>query len=469
MVLSTVAIARVKSAVRSPTKAEQSFVSGFAAVEDRLAGSGWVSRLRRAAIDSFELQGLPSRRVEEFKYTDLRERLKYAWQPALPSSPAPVPSAAHAAINSALVTALGPLAALDAHRIVFVDGQFHSQLSQLGEFGSAVEAMALAPLLQKAPGWLEGKFAADRLGRSDALTLLNTAFMSDGLMLKVKPGQTVTKPVLVVMARAGAEPTAATLRHVIAMEPGAKLTLIEAHVALPGAATAGLGNVLCDVTVGEGAALDHICCTHPGNTATHLSAIVARLGSKSSYRVFQLTSQTGLARNQLAVTLTGETATLDISGAMLARGHEHIDTTLTVDHVAPRCESRELFKCVLDDRARGVFQGKIIVQPGADKTDGKQMAKALMLSQDAEFCSKPELEIFADDVACGHGATCAELDPELMFYCRSRGIPEAQARALLIEAFIGEAIDKIADDAVRSAVLALAQSWLREEAAQSAA
>ena len=227
--------------------------------------------------------------------------------------------------------------------------------------------------------------------------------------------------------------------------------------------------VLTDVTVADGATLDHVCCTGTGVSAAHLSTIVAKVGADAVYRVFQLTASTGLVRNGLNVTLAGTGSKLDVSGAFLARGREHVDTTLVVDHVVRDCESRELFKGVLDGRARGVFQGKIIVQPGADGTDGKQMAKALMLSEDAEFDSKPELEIFADDVACGHGATCAELDPELMFYCRSRGIPETEARALLIEAFIGEAIDKVGDEAVRSALLAVAQSWLREEAAHSAA
>jgi Fe-S cluster assembly protein SufD len=253
------------------------------------------------------------------------------------------------------------------------------------------------------------------------------------------------------------------------MEAGAKLTLLEAHIALPGASPHGLANGLVDITVADGAALEHVACIMPGVGATHLSNVIARVGADASYRAFQLTCATGLARNGLHVTMDGTGSKLDISGAFLAKDREHIDTTLIVDHAKPGCESRELFKGVLDDRARGVFQGKIIVQPGADQTDGKQMAKALMLSEDAEFDSKPELEIFADDVACGHGATVAELDPALMFYCQSRGIEADVARALLIEAFIGEAIDKIADEPVRDALLAVSQVWLRQEAAKTAA
>ena len=161
-------------------------------------------------------------------------------------------------------------------------------------------------------------------------------------------------------------------------------------------------------------------------------------------------------RNNLFATFAGEGGKLDISGAFLGRGAEHIDTTLVVDHAVPRCESRELFKGVLTDRAHGIFQGKVIVRPDAQKSDGKQMAQVLMLSQDAEFDSKPELEIHADDVVCGHGSTAAEIDEDLLFYMRARGIPVAEARALLIESFIVDAIDKIEDERLRTALAGMA-------------
>jgi Fe-S cluster assembly protein SufD len=184
------------------------------------------------------------------------------------------------------------------------------------------------------------------------------------------------------------------------------------------------------------------------------------LGENARYRAFQLTAATGLARNSVFALFEGEGAKLDISGAFLGRGSEHIDTTLVVDHAVPGGESRELFKGVLADRARGVFQGKVIVRPNAQKTDGKQMAQALLLSPDAEFDSKPELEIFADDVVCGHGSTSAEIDEDLLFYMLSRGIPRGEARALLIESFIGEAIDKVEDESLREALSAMAKSRL---------
>jgi Fe-S cluster assembly protein SufD len=184
------------------------------------------------------------------------------------------------------------------------------------------------------------------------------------------------------------------------------------------------------------------------------------LAAGSNYRAFQLTAATGLVRNSVALTFRGEDAKADISGCFLGREAEHIDTTLVIDHAAAACESRELFKGVLADKARGVFQGKVIVRPAAQKTDGKQMAQVLMLSEDAEFDSKPELEINADDVVCGHGSTCADIDEDLLFYFRARGIAAEEARALLIESFIGEAIDKVADEVLRPALMAMARRRL---------
>ena len=437
------------------TAAERALAEYFAEAAPRLPGGGWVARVRQEAMSWLAANGLPSRRVEAFKYTDLRERVKEAFAPV--GQMGKVDAAG-------LEAALGPLAQVPGPRLVFVDGHYSAALSRTDGLGVAVEQMPLAPLLAKAPGWLEGKFAAGRLGETNAAIALNTAFMSDGLMIKVKPGQSADQPVLLVSVKASSAPATIALRHIVAMEAGSSMTLVEAYIAMPGAAPKGLVSAVTDVTVADGASLTHIKCALEGATATHMANSVAKVGADASYKAFQLTAGPGLVRNDLAVEMGGEGSKLDISGAFLARGMDHVDTTLVVDHKVPGCESRELFKGVLADRARGVFQGKIIVRPGADKTDGKQMARALLLSEDAEFDSKPELEIYADDVACGHGATAAALDDDLMFYCQSRGIPEAEARALLIEAFIGDAIDKVADEAVRAALMETARHWLQGSA-----
>ena len=431
------------------TKAESQLREQFDAAASNLPGTGWVSALRARAMDAFAAEGLPHRRVEEWKYTDLRERLR--------DVPAPGAATAKAVTSTDLDRALGPFAAIDAERIVLVDGVYSADLSKVSAEATVIELMSLAAMLKKAPAWLEGKFSSN----GGAIVALNTAFMSDGVLLKVRKDQDPGKPVLLVHARVAAEPTAVAVRNVISVEAGAKLTLVEVHVTLDGAARGALSNIVTDVTIGDGATCDHIKSLADATASTHLATWTTKLGKDATYRGFQLTASPALARNDINILFNGEGGKLDLSGAFLARGAEHIDTTLVVDHAVPHCESRELFKGVLDGRAHGIFQGKIIVRPDAQKTDGKQMSQALMLSPDAQFSSKPELEIYADDVVCGHGATCTEIDADLLFYCRSRGIPPDVARAMLTESFIGEAVEKIENEAVREAIGTLAIDWLR--------
>jgi Fe-S cluster assembly protein SufD len=276
----------------------------------------------------------------------------------------------------------------------------------------------------------------------------------------------LAKPLLLTFVQAGREPRLTTVRNTLDIGAGAHATVIEAHVALPGAGS-GQTNALTQVAVGEGAGVLHAKLTLEGAGATHLGSWQAAVGARATYRVFQLTAGTGLVRNHLAPTFVGEGSNLDFAGCFLGRDAEHIDTTMLVDHAVPGCTSRELMKGVLAGRARGVFQGKVIVRPGAQKTDGKQMAQALMLSEDAEFDSKPELEIFADDVICGHGSTAAQLDDDMLFYLRSRGIPPAQARGILIESFVGEPFDKLPDGPLREALWSIAKSRLAGLAEQA--
>jgi Fe-S cluster assembly protein SufD len=431
------------------TKAENQLREQFDAAAEGLPGTGWVSTLRARAMDSFSAVGLPHRRVEEWKYTDLRERLR--------DVPAPGGTAASAISSADIDRALGPIAAIDADRIVLVDGTYSAELSKVTAEATVIELMSLAAMLKKAPSWLEGKFTAD----GGAIVALNTAFMSDGVLLKIRKDQDPVKSVLLVHARTAREPSAVAVRNVISLEAGARLTLVEAHVALDGAASGALANIVTDVTLADGATCDHIKCLVDHTGSTHLATWNTKLGKNATYRGFQLTASPALARNDIVITFAGQGGKLDLSGVFLARGSEHIDTTLVVDHAVPSCESRELFKGVLDGRAHCIFQGKIIVRPDAQKTNGKQMSQALMLSPDAQFSSKPELEIYADDVVCGHGATCTEIDADLLFYCRSRGIPPDVARTMLTESFVGEAIEKIEDEDVREAISTLAIGCLR--------
>ena len=435
------------------TKAEAALGEQFEAAATHLPGTGWVKDLRKQAIGIFEARGLPHRRMEEWKYTDLRERVRDALPPALGAASSVSPEMVEAA--------LGPLAAVDADRIVFVDGRYDAALSQADRLGGGVEFKAMGEMLTAAPKWLADKFDSEAIKHEDSVRALNLAFMTDGVLIKIGKAHAQARPVMLVFARSGNAGQAVTARNIVSVEAGAKLTLIEVHVALSGAAKKAQVNSCTDVTVAEAAEFTHIKCVADAGETTHLTTWATQIGKDASYRAFQLTAGTALARNQLFATFKGEGAKLDISGCFLGRGSDHIDTTLVVDHAVPGCESRELFKGVLDGRARGVFQGKVIVRPDAQKTDGKQMAQVLMLSPDAEFDSKPELEIYADDVVCGHGSTCAEIDPEMMFYLRSRGIPENEARALLIDSFVADAIEKVEREDVRAALMQIAWQWLK--------
>jgi Fe-S cluster assembly protein SufD len=415
-----------------------------------LPGGPAVAEARKAAIGTFAALGLPHRRIEEWKYTDLRSALKEALAPAISSD---------VAVSAAEIdAALEGLAKLDAHRIVFVNGNYRPELASK-PMGDGFEIAPLGRNLDRLPPRAgDGLVRVDAKGH-DAVIALNTAFVTDGALIRVAKGVRTAKPLLVVFVRAGRERHLITTRNVITLDADARATIIEAHVTLRGAA-AGQANTLSDVRLDDDAHFTHVKCTLGGKDESHVATWMTSLGGRSRYHAFQFTAETGLVRNNVFSTFTGEGAKLDISGCFLGRGTEHIDTTLVVDHAVPGCQSRELFKGVLADRARGVFQGKVVVRPDAQKTDGKQMAQVLMLSEDAEFDSKPELEIHADDVVCGHGSTAGEIDEDLLFYLRARGISLQEARALLIESFIGEAIDKLDNEALREAVSGMAISRL---------
>jgi Fe-S cluster assembly protein SufD len=433
------------------TKAEQALSEQFERVAPKLPGSAAVKALRAAAIGAFSGLGLPHRRVEEYKYTDLRAAIKDALPPAV---------ATDASITAAdVIVALGPLVHVDAHKVVFVNGHYRAELSDAGAL-KGVDIAALSSTIATAADSIAEKLLA--LSKSDAVSALNTALVTDGAIVRVSKKAKLTKPVLIAHVRAGATAELTTVRNTISVDDGATATIIEAHVTVPGAARDAQINALTEVSTGTKSELHLSKVAVDDSKAIHLSTTNLTIGAESNVFAFQYTAGQAVARNQINVVYWGEGAKLDLSGAFLIRGTSHVDTTLVVDHAVPHCESRELFKGVLDDQARGVFQGKVIVQPDAQKTDGKMMAQALMLSPDTEFDSKPELEIYADDVVCGHGTTTAELDEDLLFYCMSRGIPKIEARALLIDSFIGEAIDKVQHDDLRAALTTYAEAWLRK-------
>jgi Fe-S cluster assembly protein SufD len=245
-------------------------------------------------------------------------------------------------------------------------------------------------------------------------------------------------------------------RNVIEVAAGSNATVIETQIG----EGEYLTNSVTEIRVGDGARLDRIKVEREAPSAVHLAQTHVTLGANAILRELTLTAGARVNRQNGTYIFAGQGSDAKIAGAYLLAGKQHADTRLLVEHRVPACVSRELFKCVMDDNARGIFQGKVIVAPGAQKTDGKQSSHGLLLSPTAEFDAKPELEIFADDVVCGHGATSGDLDHDYLFYLRSRGIPEAEAKSLLIAAFVGEAIETVENEALRDALVRFAENWL---------
>ncbi len=419
------------------TKAEQAILKSFEDNATDLPGGTAVAELRRAAIGAFASKGLPSRRVEEFKYTDLKANVKDV-----------LPLAVGDASGSAGDGALSKhFAALAENAVSFVDGRGVAEKN-----GNKF----LAGLLSSPPTWIMSALADKELAASADL-LLNTALFTDGAVIDIAAGAEPTDPIVMVTSTPNNALTA--LRHVIRVGKGAKVTIVEIEQA-PRTAGVRQSSALTQIEVADGAEVAHIKVVEARKGSLHLSHGQVSLGANATYSPFHMTVGDGLVRNSLNVFFNGQNTTFDFAAASIVHGTGHADTTLVIDHTVPHCTSRELFKTVLDGQARAVFQGKVIVRPQAQKSDGKQMAQALMLSPDTEFDSKPELEIYADDVVCGHGSTAAEIDSDLIFYCTSRGIPAPVARAMLIESFIGEAIAKVAHDGLREALTVFARESL---------
>ena len=426
------------------TVAESGLADIFAAARDELPG-GEAARAVRDKAFSAIAGGLPNRRVEDWKYTDLRALMREA-RPL-----ADVPSADE--LDDA--TRLLPLAEIDAHRVVFVNGRLAPDLSDMGP---GEDGVSMAPLAVALAGDAVSALALKGVPNDNAVVALNTTFVADGLVIAVGDGVTASRPIHVVHVQTGVA-HAAYGRVLVSIGKAGSLKVVESHV---GDGAGHQTNTLVGFDLAEDARGEFVKFQDEGLATLHLATLGARLGARATFKSTALSAGSSAARQQIHLDFVGDHAHADVSGAGFAGGRRHLDTTLVVDHATLHCNSRELFKTVLDGDARSVFQGKIVVRPHAQKTDGKMMAKALLLSETAEADAKPELEIFADDVVCGHGATVGALDDELLFYLKARGIPQADAEALLVQAFIGEVLEAVEDETLREALMVRAERWLVE-------
>lgn len=430
--------------LRAPTAAESALLEDYAVNGVDLPGvdQPWLAERRASALALFKQAGLPHRRIESWKYTDLRARLS-ALEPATPWRGA-------VDLSGDLAD---PFAAVECDRLVFVNGAFRADLSQLPK-GIEVTSLAAAR-----PEW--SKSALGQTG-DHAIAALNLALARDGALIRVAAGNASERPLHLLFldpAREGVA-RATHVRNVLVLEACAKLTLLETHLGQGGAGD--LANIVTEIKLGEGATLDHVKLVAESESSQHVATIFAELASSARYEPFILTANGGLARSELIATLAGRTAHFGLSAASVIGGREHADITTLVDHAAPSATSRQTVKSVIGGHGRGIYQGKIIVREGANGTDSHQLAKSVLLSPTAEAHTKPELEIYADDVKCGHGATAGALDENALFYLRSRGIDLWEAKSLLLQAFIEDAVTAIANPQVREAVRARALTKLQQ-------
>jgi len=404
----------------------------------------WLADLRRAGLTVYRTQGLPTVRVEAWKYTGLD---------GLRKTPYVLDDGALAVSDQGARDALD---LADALVVTLVNGR-PVDLPDVLPPGLRVDS--LAHLLESDPAAL-----ADHLGRvadvSEApMGALNGALMADGLVVRVDPGVVLDRPLHVVsVTDAPDHARHAHPRHLVVLGDGAGLTLVESRVTAPGSAPT-LANTVTEIALGEGARLHHLSLAQGGADAVALGLTEVSVGGGATYEAFTLTLGGRLVRNEARVHLNGNGADAPLRGAYGVREGQHVDTTILVDHVVPDTTSEQTFKGVVDSGARGVFQGKTLVRRNAQRSDGGQLHKALLLARDAEVYTKPELEIYADDVKCGHGATAGELDHDQLFYLMARGIPEADARALLVEAFLDDVVEAVPEGTLRDAFLGAVRVW----------
>lgn len=402
-----------------------------------------VSARRQAALETFRRHGLPTARLENWKFTSLT-----GLERQVPPQPANEGSIDAARLNAAAMKA-------DAFRLVFVNGRFDAAASKLAGLPRGVR---LLPLSQSGPE-LPAALASAGDDRAAALAELNAAFASDGLLLQVDDGVVLDRPVELLAFGA---PALVNLRHLVRLGRKAEAVLVE-NYRDAGLAEAGWSNIVAGVELAEGAKLTHIRLQ--GESAVTYHAALGRVSVGVNARYAHVSVQSGgkIARHELQVEFAGRNAEVDIQGLVLARGTAHIDHTLHLHHALPDCRSNQLFKHVVDDQGHAVFQGGIRVAPHAQKTDAQQLSRTLLLADRAQIDTKPELEILADDVKCSHGASIGDVDAQQLFYMQARGIPAAEARRLLLSGFAYEIVSAVPEGALRDHVEAFVEAWLAQE------
>jgi Fe-S cluster assembly protein SufD len=410
-------------------------VAAFARRERALAAAGppWLHEVRKAAIRRFAELGFPTIRHEDWRFTSVEPIARTAFE---------TPGGPDLDGDADRYRRFLSIPGLEAARIVLVNGRLSRPLSDLRLLPAGVEVMSLAEALARAPAVLERHLTRHAGHAERAFIALNTAFIEDGAFVRIPDGAVLGAPIHVVhLSAARGRPVASHPRTLIIAGRSSQATVVESYASLDG--EVHLANAVTEIAAGENAVLEHLKIEDEGDEAFHIASLAVHLERDASFTSHVVSWGGAIVRNDLDAILDGEGIDAHFFGLYVAGGRQLIDNHTRIEHARPHCGSREVYKGILDGAARAVFNGKIHVRPGAQKTDAKQSNKNLLLSGDAQIDTKPELEIFADDVKCTHGATIGRLDDDALFYCRSRGVAEADAQNLLTYAFASEVLGHI--------------------------
>ncbi len=400
-----------------------------------------LTALRAAGAEAFARLGFPTTRSEDWKYTNVSA---IATTPFAAAIEREVDTLDAAALEPYTFGGTWPL-------VVFLNGRYAPALSQLGALPEGVRVMTLAAAAEQEPALLAGHLGVAAPADRDGFTALNAAFAGEGVLIHVAREMVIDVPVHILhVTDANGAGVMSHPRHILIADRHAKASVIESYVSL--ADVSYFTNAVVEVSVSDGATLQLLRIQRESPTAYHVGTVEARQGRDSHFMAFTFHTGAALSRSNVFTVLGGEGCGTTLNGLYMLGGAQHGDHQTRVEHVAPNCFSREAYKGLLDDASHGVFNGKVYVHPEAQKTDGKQTNNTLLLSKDAQIDTKPQLEIFADDVKCTHGATVGRIDETSLFYLKSRGVGALLARQLLMYAFAADVLETIENEAVKEAL-----------------
>jgi Fe-S cluster assembly protein SufD len=403
-----------------------------------VAAPAWLRDLREAAFARFSAEGFPTTRDEDWRFTNISALVRTPFRLARGS--------AHPFTVSDLVQWRMEGAAA---RLVFVDGRFEPQLSNWGELPKGVTINGLAKEIATRPDAVAAHFGRYVNIERDAFCALNQAFAEDGAYVHVGRGVVVEQPIhLLFISTSAGSPAMTHPRNLIVVEDQGQASIIEDYIS-HGDETLAFSNAVTELVAGGGANVQHTMIEREHLKSFNFSTLRIHQARSANVASHSLLLGGAIVRNNVHPVLAGEGGECVINGLFIGAGHQHLDNYMLVEHASPHCASRQFYNGILDDHAHGVFHGRIVVHKDAQKTDAKQTNRNLLLADDAQIDTKPQLEIYADDVKCTHGATIGQIEENALFYLRSRGISEMEARRLLLEAFAGECIDRMKPGAAR--------------------